>query len=282
MGFFEQSNVSDLVDSRTVEEEILSAAGDGNRQLARNICGAMLFSGDDALKKIAILSGGEKSRVMLGKVLATPKNLLFLDEPTNHLDMESCDALLEAIDDFEGTVVMVTHNEMFLHALAERLVVFQGGRTEVFEGGYQDFLEKGGWLVENLPPRSVGPKPEAGAVNQRKSRKALRRERSAVISEKSRRLAPLKKQMAQLEALIIDQEEVLAALNEEMQVSSQKGNGRQINDISRKIHTCQNTIDDLFANLETVTTEHDELQATFDLQLAALEKELGQGDATSE
>ena len=78
----------------------------------------MLFEGDNALKKISVLSGGEKSRVLLGKLLATPINLLLLDEPTNHLDLESCDALLAAIDSFDGTVVMVTHNEMFLKTLA--------------------------------------------------------------------------------------------------------------------------------------------------------------------
>ena len=86
-----------------------------------------MFSGDDALKKIGVLSGGEKSRVMLGKLLVTPANLLLLDEPTHHLDMDSCDALLAAIEDFDGTVVMVTHNEMFLNALADRLIVFQDG-----------------------------------------------------------------------------------------------------------------------------------------------------------
>ena len=98
------------MDSRTVEEEILYSHPDMDRQRARNICGAMMFAGDDALKKISVLSGGEKSRVMLGKLLATPVNLLLLDEPTNHLDMESCDALLAALDFFYGTVVMVTHN----------------------------------------------------------------------------------------------------------------------------------------------------------------------------
>ena len=144
-GYFEQTNVKSLVDTRTVEEEILSSHADVDRQLARNICGAMMFEGDDALKKIGVLSGGEKSRVMLGKLLATPVNLLLLDEPTNHLDMYSCDALLAAIDSFEGAVVMVTHNEMFLHALADRLIVFQNDRVEVFEGSYQRFIEKGGW-----------------------------------------------------------------------------------------------------------------------------------------
>jgi ATP-binding cassette, subfamily F, member 3 len=101
-GYFEQTNIGSLVDERTIEEEIGCSCADVDRQTARNICGAMLFEGDAALKKIGVLSGGEKSRVMLGKVLCTPINLLLLDEPTNHLDMESCDALLSAIDQFEG------------------------------------------------------------------------------------------------------------------------------------------------------------------------------------
>ncbi|MDZ7581432.1 MAG: hypothetical protein U5R30_12665 [Deltaproteobacteria bacterium] len=79
---------------------------------------------------------------MLGKLLITPVNLLLLDEPTNHLDMESCDALLAALDNFAGAVVMVTHNEMFLHALARRLVVFQSDGIEIFDGSYECFLER--------------------------------------------------------------------------------------------------------------------------------------------
>ncbi|HSO18698.1 MAG TPA: ABC-F family ATP-binding cassette domain-containing protein, partial [Desulfosarcina sp.] len=144
-GLFEQTNVQSLVDSRTVEEEILYAQPDVDRQKARNICGAMMFEGDNALKKIGVLSGGEKSRVMLGKLLVTPVNLHMLDEPTNHLDMDACDALLAAIDNFEGALIMVTHNEMFLHALADRLIVFDDLGAQVFDGGYQEFLEKGGW-----------------------------------------------------------------------------------------------------------------------------------------
>lgn len=87
---------------KTVEEEILDTLPEYNRREARNICGIMMFEGDNALKKISVLSGGEKSRVLLGKLLATPANLLLLDEPTNHLDMESIDSLLEVIDAFEG------------------------------------------------------------------------------------------------------------------------------------------------------------------------------------
>ena len=145
MGFFEQTNIASLVDTRTVEQEIMSADTQIERQLARDICGAMMFEGDFALKKISVISGGEKSRVMLGKILATPVNLLVLDEPTNHLDMQSCDALIAALDNFDGAVIMVTHNELFLHALAERLVIFQNGRIDIFEGRYQEFLDRVGW-----------------------------------------------------------------------------------------------------------------------------------------
>lgn len=166
-GYFEQTHVESLGDANTVLEEI-SGAGAGARggvgtgacvgvdmdpARARMICGVMMFEGDDALKKIKVLSGGEKSRVLLGKLIAAPLNLLLLDEPNNHLDMESSDALLTAIDNFDGAVVMVTHNEMFLHALAERLIVFQDEGVSVFEGSYERFLERVGWKGEEDRPR---------------------------------------------------------------------------------------------------------------------------------
>ena len=103
-----------------------------NRGAARKVCGIMMFEGDTALKKVRVLSGGEKSRVLLGKLIVSPANLLLLDEPTNHLDMESVDSLLEAIDAFKGAVVIVTHSEMILHAVATRLIVFDDGKVTGF------------------------------------------------------------------------------------------------------------------------------------------------------
>jgi energy-coupling factor transporter ATP-binding protein EcfA2 len=98
---------------------------------------------------------------MLGKLIVTPANLLLLDEPTNHLDMDSCDSLLAAIDAFEGAAVIVTHNEMFLHSLATRFVVFDRGRARVFDGSYQDFLDTVGWRAMRLSK----PGPVAGVSN---------------------------------------------------------------------------------------------------------------------
>ena len=274
-GFFEQTNVKSLVDSRTVEEEILYSHPDMDRQKARNICGAMMFSGDDGLKKISVLSGGEKSRVMLGKLLATPVNLLLLDEPTNHLDMESCDALLAAIDVFEGTVIMVTHNEMFLHSLAERLVVFQNDHIEIFDGNYQEFLEKDGWHDKNPPPLThATQRPHTEAI-ARLSKKEMRRKRSEIIARRSKLTRPLEKHIREVEDKIETHENELDRLNQAMQQASQDMDGLRIAELSRAIHASQSAIDEYFDELEKTTHELDSQNADFEKQLQVLDAELG-------
>lgn len=152
-GYFGQTNTLDLDETKTVLEEILGADKGCSIATARSIAGGLMFPGDAALKKVAVLSGGEKSRVMLGKILVRPAHLLYLDEPTNHLDMQSCDSLIEAIDDFDGSVLMVTHNELYLRSVATKLVVFDAGRILVYGGGYDDFLRDVGWADEDDAPR---------------------------------------------------------------------------------------------------------------------------------
>jgi ATP-binding cassette subfamily F protein 3 len=272
-GFFEQTNVQSLVDSRTVEEEIRFSHSDIDRQLARNICGAMMFSGDDALKKISVLSGGEKSRVMLGKLLATPVNLLLLDEPTNHLDMESCDALLAAIDVFEGTVIMVTHNEMFLHSLADRLIVFQNDHIEIFDGNYQEFLDQDGWHDKNTPTQINGSKTPATETTVRLTKKETRRKRSEIIARRSKVTRPLEKRINRLEDQIESHEIELDNLNQAMQKASQEMDGPRIAELSRAIHASQTAIDRYFDEMEKLTHELDSQNAVFEKQLQAFDDE---------
>lgn len=260
-GVFEQTNLKSLVETRTIEEEILCSHSDVDRQQARNICGAMMFVGDDALKKIAVLSGGEKSRVMLGKILATPVNMLLLDEPTNHLDMESCDALLAAIDSFDGTVIMVTHNELFLHAIAERLIVFQNDGVHVFEGGYQRFLEKGGWQDEGEIPESDVKDAHQQKVPSKLTKKELRRRRSEFIIERSKILKPLEQSISQAENDIEKYEKRLAGLNRAMQTAAQDSDGVKIAELAQSIHQCRSDIDRLFDELEAISNTFEEQKA---------------------
>lgn len=262
--FFAQEDSESLHPSRTVEEEILYSAKHVDRQQARNIAGAMLFSGDDALKKISVLSGGEKSRVMLGKVIATPANVLLLDEPTNHLDMESADALLEAIDSFDGTVVMVTHNEMFLHALADRLIVFQGGKVKAFDGNYAFFLEKEGWDTEVKSGNGKALEDEQG------NKKELRQKRSEIVKQKSKELKPWQDKVKKLENTIEKKEQELAQLNQALIEASNKQDGQEIARISPGLTQCQENIDESFEELEKALEQCEILSQKFDLILDEL------------
>lgn len=146
IGYFGQTNIDRLHPKHTIEEEIAAANPKLNYTQVKGICGLMMFSGGKSSKVNEILSGGEKSRVLLGKIIAAPCNLLLLDEPTHHLDMESIEALIDAIEDFEGAVIMVTHSELILKRMAlNKIVLCHEGQQELFLGTYEEFLEKQGW-----------------------------------------------------------------------------------------------------------------------------------------
>ena len=147
-GYFGQMNIDRLSPNNSVYQEIQSYVPEMEETKVRQVCGSMMFSSRLSGKPIKVLSGGEKSRVMLGKILLKPANLLMLDEPTNHLDLDSCESLLQAIKAFDGAVMMVTNDEYFLREVANKLVIFDDNKVTVFEGSYDDFLSKVGWKDE--------------------------------------------------------------------------------------------------------------------------------------
>jgi ATP-binding cassette subfamily F protein 3 len=278
-GYFAQTNVHTLHEKNSVLAEIQSADRTCLPQTARDIAGVMMFEGDHALKKIGVLSGGEKSRVMLGKLIVTPVNLLLLDEPTNHLDMDSCDSLLAAIDAFEGAVVIVTHNEMFLHALATRFVVFDRGRARVFDGSYQDFLDTVGWESDeeedlgsapssaratraHTPVVAVNPAPTLEkktaarpAPQNQVERKAERQARAKQVQERAKLIGPLEKRVAELETLIVtlerERELAFAALAD----ASTKGDAALIARLSKKSGEVGPRIEWAYGELDKATKE---------------------------
>ncbi|TAN42251.1 MAG: ATP-binding cassette domain-containing protein [Nitrospirae bacterium] len=247
--YFGQTNINRLELKNTVEEEVLAVLPEHNRSFARGICGLMMFSGDRALKKIGVLSGGERSRVLLGKILAAPANLLLLDEPTNHLDMESIESLLEAIRAFEGAVVIVTHSELILREVANRLIVFDDNRIRVFEGGYEDFLNRVGWKDE-------GP-VEGDAINreQPSGKKDMRRMRAEIINKRSKALMPLQKRIEEIENTIMLLEKGLDENTTALLKVSEKGDWQASADLSRDISGAKARIDGLFAELQILSEE---------------------------
>jgi ATP-binding cassette subfamily F protein 3 len=148
VGYFSQNRVDMLDPNRTVLQEALSIPQPLPEVQTRTVLGSFLFSGDDAYKKVSVLSGGEKSRLGLVKLLLNPPNLLLMDEPTTHLDMASIDALIDALKQFQGTLVFISHDVYFIRALAQSVLRISAGVLTPYAGDYDYYLEKSGALSE--------------------------------------------------------------------------------------------------------------------------------------
>lgn len=275
LAYFGQTNISRLDPQKTVEEEILEVLPEFNRGKARNICGSMMFDGDKALKKVSVLSGGEKSRVLLGKLLATPANLLLLDEPTNHLDMESIDSLIEAIEVFDGAVIIVTHSERMLHAVATRLIVFDDGKVDIFEGTYQDFLTRVGWKNENQGKTNGSNDTETSKDNKNTAtkginKKDLRRMRAELATSRSKILTSLKKEITGVEDAITKIEQQIERITQDLLAASVKGDGDAIKTLSKALHDSKVKLDKLFEELGTLNDELESKAQAFEDKLNEL------------
>jgi len=246
---FGQTNIARLHEKSSVSDEIHSANTKLSTQVIRSICGAMMFSGDSADKKVSLLSGGEKSRVMLGQILAREVNLLFLDEPTNHLDMESIEALTEAIQNFEGAVMIVTHSEEMLRRVCDRLIIFAKDGAEYFDGGYDEFLSKIGWEDDEVEQK-VKATPKSNNKESKKLKAELTRERNKLTS-------PLKKKVEKLENKIMEVEESLTLHHQELIEASNAGDSASLMELSKVVSKEETKVEELFEELEVIQDELD-------------------------
>ncbi|MDR2437584.1 MAG: ATP-binding cassette domain-containing protein [Endomicrobium sp.] len=262
--YFVQSDSANLNPQKTVFEEIL-ASDKCLPQKARNIAGSMMFSGDDALKKIEILSGGEKSRVLLGKILANPCHLLLLDEPTNHLDMESCEGLIDAINEFQGSVIMVTHNEEMLHTIATKLIVFDRDKVSVLAVPYQDFLEKTGWEDEGSKMKAKTSQKVSG-----KSKEEIKKLRAELIQEKSRTLKPLEEKIKNLEVDITKKEGDFNSHTKQLIEASEKGNISFLAEGSKANKILKTEVESLYIELVVAVEKLEKEKEYFRKQLEKL------------
>ncbi|WP_320033902.1 ABC-F family ATP-binding cassette domain-containing protein [Halarcobacter sp.] len=261
-GHFGQTNISHLNPNNTIMDEIYVAQPKLPEATVRGICGSMMFSGDDVKKKISLLSGGEKSRVMLGQIIAKDVNLLFLDEPTNHLDMQSIDSLTEAIKNFSGSTIVVTHSEKLLREVCDRLIVFSKEGADCFDGTYDEFLEKIGWDEEEIEEKTKkNPK-----VNKKENKKL----RASIIQERNKITNPLKKAVEKYEAEIIELEDYIEKEQAELIQASNAGDNSKVIELSKNVTTSEKKVEELFEKLEENQLELDEIMEEYDKKLEEL------------
>jgi ATP-binding cassette, subfamily F, member 3 len=239
-GYYSQYRVEMLQESRSVFEEASDTPARVTEQFIRTLLGSFLFRGDDIYKKVNVLSGGEKSRLALVKLLLDPPNLLLMDEPTTHLDMASIDALVGALKQFQGTLVFISHDVYFIRALSGHVVHINAGRLTHYPGGYQYYLDKTKASSARAALTSIGTdgvsqnKYNSGTATRRPSldRKEQKRleaqQRQARSGEKKAQQQLVHKLEKEIQELEAKQAELTAEL-EKHETYEKPGRAQEIN-----------------------------------------------------
>ena len=207
--YFAQDQYKELDKEATLISDIADASPRATQTQLRSLLGCFLFSEDDVFKKIGVLSGGERNRYALAKILLAPSNFLLLDEPTNHLDMRAKDVLLEALREYSGTVVLVSHDRYFIDNLATRIFEIEDGHVHVYPGNYEDYLwRKGGGhlaaAAQTAAPAAVSAKePEVAESKKRVNPMKVKKLRDDLTKAEAD-ISSLESEIAQHEADLAD------------------------------------------------------------------------------
>ena len=254
IGYFAQ-NQDDLMDgNKTIFETIDEIAVGDIRTKIRDILGAFLFRGEDVDKKVKVLSGGERSRLAMAKLMFQPYNLLILDEPTNHMDMISKDILKEALKKYDGTMIVVSHDREFLDGLVDKLYEFRGGRVKEHLGGIYDFLKRRKLeSLKDLERKNVVLQAENAAklTSENKLSYAERKEMDKVIRKVATRIAECEKRIEEKEEEIAKIDVMLANPDQLKQASG---------DVFKRYQDLKHEVEALLSEWETLSEEKEKLE----------------------
>jgi ATP-binding cassette subfamily F protein 3 len=260
-GYYSQYRVDMLQEERTVLAEASDTPARLPELFVRTLLGSFLFSGDDVFKKVGMLSGGEKSRLALVKLLLDPPNLLLMDEPTTHLDMSSIDALLGALLQFEGTLVFISHDVYFIKQLANKVIHVSNGKLTHYAGDYEHYLYKTGSLSARAALTAgsgeAAPKTPAGKASAKPGddKKAQRRAEREQQEAAAAALKKEKQAVARLEQQIEKLEQRLAAINAELVQPAAFQPGGRGHELSRELRQLQPQLAALTAQWEAAASK---------------------------
>ena len=266
ISYFGQHQAQELSPGLTALQTLSAVAGDMTITEMRSLLGAFLFRGDEVDKKVQVLSGGEKSRLALAKMIVQPANLLILDEPTNHLDMSSQEILQEAMTQYDGTIIIVSHNRHFVNGFVNKVLEIRSGRATLYEGNIDDYLYKLKTMGEKPAASEEGGEgksvPDENGPGKPRG-KAARQEQAKIRQEKSRKLAPLKKEVESAEAEIGKLESRRKELEQFMADPELYQDQDRFAEYSKEYNSLERKLERLYARWEEVQAQVENVEAEF-------------------
>jgi len=281
LAYYAQHQVEALDFRRTILEEVCLAAPHLTQERVRGLLGRFLFSGDDVMKTIGILSGGEKARVALSKLLVNPPNVILLDEPTSHLDIPSRDVLEDALSEYDGSIVMISHDRHFLAALANRVVDVRGGMIRSYLGDYPDYLAKREREAREAAAAALArdaaaargadagaaspakPARDAAEDSRPKRTKEEKRREAELRNERYRKLTPVKREIESLESELDRLTQQMSALEAQMADPAFYQDGSRFAETFKTYNSVKSVVAAKTERWERLSLQLDELERRF-------------------
>ena len=260
---FSQRQMEHLSPQNTVLEELLSVAGDQSLGKLRAVLGAFLFRNEDTMKRVSLLSGGEKSRLLLCKMLMARANLLLLDEPTNHLDIPSSEALEEALRQYKGTLCLITHDRHLINAITNKILVIRDKVLELYPGNFDDYRLIWAHDQGSSSPRESRKEAADGERTTRRKTQEQRRAEAEWRNRFYRESSPLKERLGLLEEEIDKSSVLLEKLNDELAQPETYRDSTRVQEIHKSRQELKEKIEGLIREWESVAEQLDDVERKF-------------------
>jgi ATP-binding cassette subfamily F protein 3 len=262
--YFAQHQFDLLHPGNTVFEELLSVATDESQTELRTLLGTFLFSGDEIEKQVSVLSGGEKSRLILAKMLLKPANFFLLDEPTSHLDIPSRNVLEMALKQFQGTICLITHDRHLINQIANKVIEIDRGVPHLFLGNYDDYLYKKQQIQSEEAKKEVKKEVKTGEKEKPSKKKSNymvkeeRRKRAQEMDQYRRRLANLEKRVQEVERSLHEATQTLDHLNQRLSDPNLYLNQKEAYETIQSHKRVQEQVKELTRSWESLALELEE------------------------